>query len=170
MNLTIRPIDPDRASELDLVARRCMDTVLETIPEFEGREDIARSHLSNFTLAQMTDMIRADLTDPAKRIMLAVADDVIAGQALYSVKTDRAGTLYGFCFSRYVLPEYRRNGIAAKLLTDALEWFKREGARYVIAQTHVENIPLQHLFEAQGFTRSDPQPGIWRYYVLTKEL
>jgi GNAT superfamily N-acetyltransferase len=147
-----------------------MAAVLETIPEFRGSEEIARTHLPNFTMEAMSGMIRADLYDPAKRIMLAIADERIVGQALYSVKTDEEGRRYGFCFSRYVLPEYRRKGIARKLLADALEWFKEKGASYAIAQTHITNIPLQHLFEREGFTISEPQPGPWQYYELKKEI
>jgi ribosomal protein S18 acetylase RimI-like enzyme len=118
----------------------------------------------------MAEMIRNDLSDPAKRIMVAVDANVIVGQALYSIKQDTDGRTYGFCFSRYVIPEQRRRGIASQLLREAIDWFRSSGAEYIIAQTHVSNTPLQQLFTNFGFTISGPFSGAWQYYMLKKEL
>ena len=170
MEFIIREISKESPEELASVAKGCMAAVLETIPEFEGNEEKAKESLPNFTFEQMRDMIYADLHDPDKRIIVATVENILAGQALYSVKTDPEGKFYGFCFSRYVLPEYRLNGIASKLLEDALDWFEYKKAEYVIAQTHVANIPLQNLFQRFGFVISEPLSGPWEYFVLRKGL
>jgi len=108
--------------------------------------------------------------DTGKGIMVAVVGNEIGGQALYSVKVDAVGNTYGFCFSRYVAPEYRRMGIAALLLEQAIDWFISRGAEYAVAQTHVTNIPLQRLFTKFGFTIAGPFTDSWEYYTLTKDL
>jgi ribosomal protein S18 acetylase RimI-like enzyme len=115
-------------------------------------------------------MIRNDFNDTSKRIMVALVGAEIAGQALYSVKTDTEGKTYGFCFSRYVAPAFRRRGIGALLLEDALGWFASQKAEYALAQTHVTNVALQRLFTKFGFTTSGPFTDPWEYYTLRKEL
>lgn len=148
-----------------------METVLETIPDFQGCEERARSSLSNFSFDQMSRMIERDFSDPTKKIMVAEEDGKLIGQALFSLKTDSDGVNYGFFFSRYIVPEHRRQGIASALLAYALKWFSENGASYAIAQTHLTNDKLQKLFAKFGFDRSGPLDGpAWQYYLLKKTL
>jgi ribosomal protein S18 acetylase RimI-like enzyme len=170
MQLIIREIDKQNDEELRIVTERCMSAVLETIPEFEGSEDLAKNTLSNFSYSQMQDMIRGDFTDATKRIIVAESDGKIVGQALYSIKKDAQGTLFGFCFSRYVDPAYRRSGIATALLNDAMEWFKINKANYISAHTHISNVGLQELFKKFGFKAEGPFIDKWEYFILTKVL
>jgi len=170
MNIIIREIDKDDPEELHIVTEWCMAAVLETIPEFNGQPEKAIEQLSNFSHEKIAAMIRNDFDDASKRIMVAVVGNEVAGQALYSVKEDAVGNTYGFCFSRYVAPEYRRMGIGALLLEQAIDWFISEGAEYAVAQTHVTNIALQRLFAKFGFTISGPFTDSWEYYTLTKDI
>ncbi len=170
VDIIFREIDKNEPEELRVVTERCMAAVLETIPEFGGQPEKAKERLVNFSQEDISAMIRNDYDDTSKRIMVAVVGDEIAGQALYSVKTDTEGRTYGFCFSRYVVPAYRRMGIASLLLEQALDWFTYQNAEYVLAQTHVTNTPLQRLFTQFGFTISGPFTDAWEYYTLRKEL
>lgn len=170
MTAIIREIDKNNPQELRIVTERCMAAVLETIPEFDGKAEIAKQQLSNFSHKHISAMIRNDFDDKSKRIMVALVGEEIVGQALYSVKTDTEGKTYGFCFSRYIAPEYRRKGIAALLLEQAIDWFSSNGADYALAQTHVTNIAMQKLFTKFGFTISGPFTDAWEYYTLRKEL
>lgn len=170
MDIIIREIDKNNPEELRIVTERCMAAVLETIPEFDGQPQKAKEYLSNFSHEEMAAMIRNDFDDDRKRIMVAVIEDKIVGQALYSVKVDTEGKTYGFCFSRYVVPEYRRMGVAASLLEEAIDWFRSQGAEYAVAQTHITNTSLQRLFTKFGFTTSGPFAGSWQYYILRKDL
>lgn len=170
MTTSIREIDKNNPEELRIVTERCMAAVLETIPEFGGQTQKAKEHLSNFTHEEMAAMIRNDFDDKSKRIMVALVGEEIIGQALYSVKTDTEGKTYGFCFSRYIAPEYRRKGIAELLLGQAIDWFRSQGAEYAVAQTHITNTALQRLFTKFGFTTSGPFAGSWQYYILRKDL
>jgi GNAT superfamily N-acetyltransferase len=170
MQILIREIDKADPEELRIVSNRCMSAVLETIPEFEGREYLAQSVLRNFSYQQMADMIQNDFDDPSKRIMVAIAEARVVGQSIYSIKQDADGKLYGFCFSRYIEQEHRRRGVATALLQDCIEWFKKNNAAYIIAHTHVTNIALQNLFATFGFRMEGPIDGPWQYFLLRKDL
>ncbi|HET9137314.1 MAG TPA: GNAT family N-acetyltransferase, partial [Candidatus Kapabacteria bacterium] len=129
-----------------------------------------RKSLPNFTFDQMQQMIRNDFHDPAKRIVIATIDGVVVGQSLYSVKTDEAGKVYGFCFSRYVKPDFRRKGVARALLADSIKWFQDRNASYILAHTHTGNDKLQSLFKEFGFVLEGPFSNKWEYFTLTKWL
>ena len=156
---------------LDEVTRLCMSTVLETIPEFGG--DVGRAHaiLTNFTVEQMRTMLENASRNDAHRIMAAIDESGHAcGYSIYSLRHDPDGKLYGYLFSRGIVPEWRRRGIATQLLAIAEEWFGHEHAEYIQAETHVTNVALRTLLERQGFTASGPFEGNWPYYILHKEL
>lgn len=168
--IRIRPIDQADGDELDLVTRRCMATVLETIPELEGSAEVAHRVLGNFTFEQMRAMFARDFADPDKQILVAEEDGALLGHAIFSLKRDEQGRRYGFCFSRYVDPAARRRGVASALLAAQLGWWRQRGAEYAYAQTHVTNAPLQRLFEKHGFVRSGEKRGNWRYVELHRPL
>jgi ribosomal protein S18 acetylase RimI-like enzyme len=170
MQIVIREIDKSSEDELRLVTEQCRQAILETIPEFENNESVARKSLSNFTFDQMQQMIRNDFHDPTKRIVVATFDGALVGQSLYSIKTDEAGTMYGFCFSRYVKPDFRRMGIARALLADSIKWFQDRNASYILAHTHTTNDKLQSLFKEFGFVLEGPFSDKWQYFTLTKRL
>ena len=49
MTYRIRELDERSEAELDTVVRWCMETVLATIPEFEGSHEKARAALAKMT-------------------------------------------------------------------------------------------------------------------------
>lgn len=166
-----REIDYQSSKELDLMTRNCMQTVLETIPEFEGNMEKVRQHFSNFSFEQMRAMIKGNFGHPDHRLLVAIDQKgELVGQAIFSVKQDDEGLQYGFCFSRYVHPDHRRQGIARELLTKAETWWMERAINYAIAQTHVTNIKLQGLFEQFGFEKVKKTDGkAYSYYTLKKE-
>ncbi len=170
MPFLIREINKSDSEELAIVTRGCMSAVLESIPEFDNSEELARQILPNFTFEQMSEMIRNDFKSSNHRVSIAIVDDVLAGQSLYSIKEDELGNRYGFCFSRYVDPKYRRRGIAFALLQEQMDWFLDHDISHIIAHTHVSNSPLQNLFLKFGFRKEGPIEGPWKYYLLLKDI
>jgi ribosomal protein S18 acetylase RimI-like enzyme len=161
----IRDLDPTNESEVDTVVRMCMTTVLDTIPEFEHDEERARRSLPNFTFARMRDMIRADLSRPTHRFLVAVdADGRVVGHSMISRKVTPEGRRFGYFFSRYVEPEHRKKGVAGGLMEEALVWFRGYDWDYLLAHTHSSNEPLRRLFERHGFRvaerRDEPWPSL----------
>jgi len=171
MSYQIRDIQKELPQEVDLVVHRCMHTVLETIPEFQGDAELALKTFPNFTFEQMKKMILDSLEKPNHRILVAVDNEQkVHGHAIFSHKMDEQGTSYGFCFSRFVDPEHRRKGLAERLLQAAEQWWKENGAQYAVASTHVTNHKLQGLFLKNGYTMSEPKKGKLEMVGLRKEL
>ncbi|AEM39474.1 ribosomal-protein-alanine acetyltransferase [Pyrolobus fumarii 1A] len=68
----------------------------------------------------------------------------------------------GHIISLAVLPEYRRRGIATKLMEAAMDSLKREyGAQEVYLEVRVSNTPAIKLYEKLGFRKIHVIP---RYY------
>jgi ribosomal protein S18 acetylase RimI-like enzyme len=168
-NYTIRHLGPGDALELAAVTRMCMETVLETIPEFGGSEATARAHLPNFSFDEMRAMLTTGAASENQRILAVVADGgEVVGYSLFSVKTDDRGVTYGYLFSRRVAPPHRRRGIATRLLGEAHAWFRSRGARYARAETHASNRALQSLLGRHGYLAHGPYEAAWPYVVLEK--
>lgn len=163
----IRDLDTADEGELDTVTRMCITTVLDTIPEFEHDEERARGFLPNFTFARMRDMIRADLSKPTHRFLVAIdGGGRIVGHSMISRKVDSRGERYGYFFSRYVEPEHRRRGLAARLMEEALAWFGAQDWDYLLAHTHAKNEPLQRLFLRYGFRIAERHDVPWPSMTL----
>jgi GNAT superfamily N-acetyltransferase len=173
MQYFIRDIDPKADKEIDWVTRNAMQTVLETVPEFENDPQKAKAQFANFTFSDMRSMIVNSLKESNHRLLVVEGNErqELVGHSIFSLKIDEDGILYGSCFSRFIHPLHRRKGLASSLLQQAEDWWKLKGAKYIIAQTHVENYKLQKLFRSAGFTLSAPQQGRgYTFYTLRKEL
>ena len=171
MNFTLRTINRDSSEELDLVTKRVMETVLETIPEFERDSNKALEAFPNFTHEQMREMLKSVFNNPDHELLVAEnkeTSDVI-GHSIFSLKTDKDGKRFGFCFSRYVVPKFRKRGVASELIKYQEYWWLKGGATYAFAQTHQQNIKLQALFEKHGFEKEGPIEGkFFSYFNLRK--
>lgn len=166
--IRIERVDASDDELLAVVTRMCMETVLETIPEFLGQEAIARRHLPNFEFDAMRAMIAESAARPEHRILVATSDGVVVGYSIVSVKRNEAGELYGYLFSRGVAGSYRRQGIATMLLRAAEAWFLEHGIVYAQAETHLTNVPLQTLLMNHGFAVVEQGAGAWPSLVLRK--
>lgn len=90
-------------------------------------------------------------------ILVAETDDgLIAGfTQLYptfsSVAAKRAWILNDF----YIADNYRRHGIASRLIQHALDYCRTTGAAWVSLQTAIDNTQAQALYEHMGFVREN---------------
>jgi len=167
---TIRTLQPGDTIELDAVTRMCMETVLETIPEFGGSAAAALAQLPNFTFEQMRAMLATSAANEDHRILAVIDGSTVVGYSIFSVKIDEQGVRYGYLFSRGVAVSHRRRGIAARLLEDAHSWFRSRRAQYSRAETHVSNAAALSLFRSHGYRAQGPFKAAWEYYVLEKSL
>jgi len=163
--LHIRDLDPTSPSELDTVTRWAMAAPLESIPELEGRTERALAQWPNFTFDRMRAMFVECLPKPTHRFL--VAEDPgrrLVGHSMVFHKLDNEGRRYGYFFTRYVLPEHRRRGVASALMEDALMWFRGKDLSYLQAHTHATNVVLQRLYAQHGFSvvgqRKEPWPVV----------
>jgi ribosomal protein S18 acetylase RimI-like enzyme len=153
MGYRIRDLDESSDLEVETVTRWCMETVLSTIPEFEGSPEKAQAALPNFTFDQMIAMIRADFPKPTHRFLVIENEDdgALVAHSMISRKLSPDGEAYGSFFSRFVLPAHRRRGLGGRLMTEAMAWFEGGELSYLLAHTHATNKALQGLFMAHGF-------------------
>lgn len=151
--LVLRDLNPSSALELDLVAHRMRATLVEV----EGYE----RGFNMYTLDWLRDRVRwhLDPTKVAARVVLAGepgAEPV--GHSIFRLERDDAGA-FGLISTTYVLPDYRRHGIAAALLAEAEDWFRAQGAYAAGTWTSSTNAALIGLYERHGYAITESGPN-----------
>jgi len=68
----------------------------------------------------------------------------------------------GYVYYLAVRRPYRRRGVARRLLLDALDLFRTQGARVVFAAAEEDNTASLRLFEERGFRSTEPKERSWR--------
>jgi ribosomal protein S18 acetylase RimI-like enzyme len=81
------------------------------------------------------------------RVRGAEEDRTIVGVSMIERLVPEVGYVYYIA----VLSAWRRRGVAARLLDDALAWFTAEGARVVYAAAEHDNAASIGLFRSRGF-------------------
>lgn len=171
MKIHLREVDRHNPNEVDLIVGRCMETILEMVPEFNNDPMLAREVIEDFTFSQMKERIMGATHDPHHKIVVASdLDGEMLGHSIFSIKKDADNFTYGSFFTRYIAPEHRRMGLASRMLQEAEEWMKQMGAQYFLAQTHVKNYKLQNLFRKHGYRVTGPKMARWPYYELRKDI
>ena len=163
LGVVIREVDLSAEAEVNTIASFSMLTILETLPD--ARRD--PSIVPNLSVEAMAAMYRSDLGREDRRFWVCEsADGAIVGHAIALLRTDESGLLYGYSYTRYVLPRWRRSGIARMLLRTAKHWWWEQGVVYVLAHTHPTNLPLQQLFLSEGFVVAGQREEQWSSVVL----
>ncbi len=93
------------------------------------------------------EMLREELESPLS-VMVTEKREKIAGFALGRVVADE-----GEIFRIAVLPEYRRQGIARKLLEELHCKMREKGASVCFLEVRSKNIPAISLYEKYGYER-----------------
>ena len=113
-------VEKDRAEEIARLALNLM----EEIHARTGREIIAPN------LVQTTRLCKNFLTKGQYNIAAAIAEDAIVGfGSLCESHSLYAEGTFGILQELYVLPEYRSQGVGAKLLEKIVEFARKKGWR-----------------------------------------
>ncbi len=159
----IRSVDLSDDGEVNTIASFSMLTILETLPESRQEPSI----VPNLSIEAMGEMYRSDLGRPDRRYLVAEdGEGNIIGHAIAVLRTDASGLLYGYSYTRYVLPVHRKRGVARQLLHAAKRWWWEQGVLYVLAHTHPTNLALQRLFLSEGFVAAGQKVGRWPSVLL----
>ena len=162
----IRPVDPRSQQELDHVCVFSVMTLWESRPEM--RVDPAT--LPHFGFDAHRRIILAGVDNPTQQYLVARDHDGrIAGHSIVIVRHSDDGD-YGYFWSRYVLPRFRRQGLARRFLRGNLDWLRQRRVAWGEVHVHVDNTALRQLFESEGFQVVDRRTEQWTYLVLRNDL
>lgn len=87
-----------------------------------------------------------------QRYYVAEADGEIVGTAGAQVGEAFFGAVRGYIEGVYVVPAFRRRGVASRLMRECIEWLRPMGCDSVRLQSTVEGRPL---YESLGFEPTD---------------
>jgi len=145
----IREIDPNADAEIDLVAQRMRATLIEV----EGEETGTALYSMDWLRERVRWHLDADLV--AARVLLAVDEaGVILGHTIVRREFEQDGREYGLVSTTYVLPEFRRAGVAEALLRAGEEWMRSLGLNRSATWTSSTNHKLIRMYEKHGYRQS----------------
>jgi ribosomal protein S18 acetylase RimI-like enzyme len=146
--ITIRELAPE--DDLGAVLRLCR----------EFFTDYTRYHEEFFGLDTLNDAdisgrFLASIGSDDSTTLIALQGDEIVGYALLAVrdqpgfyKVKKVGAISGLMVSR----EYRRRGIATRLIDEARTYFGRQGVRYFTLYTSAANEEAIRFYEVNGLS------------------
>ncbi|MGN0904297.1 MAG: ribosomal protein S18-alanine N-acetyltransferase [Alphaproteobacteria bacterium] len=131
------------------------------MPEIIRRDDsfaavYAALHAACFDKAWNEPAMRQILRMPGAFGFLAVEKDEVAGFILCSRATDEAEIV-----SVGVRPEFRRTGMAERLIHEAFSTARRQGARVFFLEVAVDNPAAVALYEKTGFRKVGKRKGYY---------
>ena len=113
-------------------------------------EDVPAAHeidVSSFTLPWPERSLRFEMTDnPAARCWVAELDGRLGGMLILWMIVDEAHIA-----TIATHPSYRRQGIASRLLIEALKSAYAEGARSALLEVRAGNMAAQEMYRKFGF-------------------
>ncbi|HET9905574.1 MAG TPA: ribosomal protein S18-alanine N-acetyltransferase [Anaerolineales bacterium] len=111
----------------------------------------------SFSLPWPERSFRFDLTDnPASRCWVAELDGKVVGMIVSWLIVDEVHVA-----TIATHPEYRRRGIAKRLLTHTLQHLKEEGAQSSFLEVRASNFAAQDMYRKFGYEETGLRP---RYY------
>ena len=100
-----------------------------------------------FSLPWTADMIKSELNNPSCLYLAAVDGDTLVGYIGVQTVLDE-----GYINNVAVRPEYRRQGIAAALISLLVEQARAIGLAFMTLEVRESNAPAIPLYEKLGFT------------------
>lgn len=120
-------------------------------------EQVVEIDKVSFSLPWPERSFRFEITDnPASRAWVAETDGKIVGMIVAWMLVDEAHIA-----TIATHPEFRRQGIASKLLIHTLQAMLNEGAKTSVLEVRESNISAQEMYRKFGFEESGRRP---RYY------
>ena len=147
--MRIRDLDPTSTAEVDLVAQRMHQTLIEVEGQDRGS--------SMYTMDWLVARVRWHLDGKARRGRVLLAElphKQIAGHSIIRLESAPGGA-FGLVSSTYVDPAFRRAGLASALLLHSERWFSDEGMPSCCTWTSNTNAPLISLYERHGYSITD---------------
>lgn len=141
--MKIREIDPQSEAEVNLVAQRMRQTLVEVLGVDKGE--------SMYTMQWLIDRVHwhLDLKNTDGRVYLSQNQDgKIIGHAIARIDH---GSSFGYFSTIFVEPLSRKNGVATGLMKHIEDWFLKRGMPKIIYNTADNHVALIGLFKSQGY-------------------
>jgi len=144
----IRELDPLAEHEINLVAQRMRDTLVEV----EG-PDVGAALYSMDWLRERVKWHLNPQTALAKVFLAVQGDGKVIGHTIVRRELDAQGSPYGLFSTTYVVPAARRAGVAHQLLVTGEHWMLDQGFSSAATWTSVTNTKLLSLYHGHGYAK-----------------
>ncbi|WP_053231592.1 GNAT family N-acetyltransferase [Sandaracinus amylolyticus] len=145
----IREIDPTSDEEIEIVARRMRETLVEVLGAERGT--------AMYTMEWLRDRVRFHLDPARSTAVVYLAEDAsghVTGHTIVRLDVDEAERPVGLFSTTFVEPACRRSSIASELLRRGEAWIREQRMPRAITYTDEHNVKLIRLYEKHGYTRS----------------
>lgn len=143
--IRIRPLNPGSLREIELVASRMRQTLVDVLGEERG----GGMYTIEWLVARATFHVMPTLS--AGEVLVAERGDEIVGHSIVRVEQGDKGEAFGLFSTTYVIPAVRRLGAASALLESGEAWMRVRGLPFSRTYTDENNDPLIRLFEKHGY-------------------
>jgi len=157
--MKIREIDPHSEVEINLVAQRMRQTLVEVL----GKEKAE----SMYTMDWLIERVRWHLDSKNTDGRVFLSEDrggKIVGQAIARIDH---GSSFGYFSTIFVEPAFRRNGIALSMMKHVEDWFLENKMPKIVYNTANNHFALISLFKSYGYKITEAESEMVQ---LTKSL
>ncbi len=144
--LKIREIDPNSEAEINLVAGRMRQSLVEVLGEDQG--------VALYTMGWLVSRVKwhLDATQIIAKVFLVEtkAAEIVA-HAIARIEVDETKNLFGYFSTIFVEENSRNQGIASGLIAHVESWFLEKGLPKSVYNTAENHIKLIRLFERHGY-------------------
>ena len=147
--MRIRDIDPTSTAEVDLVAQRMLQTLIEVEGPVRGS--------SLYTMEWLVARIHwhLDASVCRGRVLLAeLPRKQVAGHTIVRLESTESAQ-FGLVSTTYIDPALRRTGVASALLVYSERWFSEQGMPSCCTWTSSANAALIALYKRHGYSISE---------------
>lgn len=98
--------------------------------------------------------LKKDLIFKDRAIFIVIKNDKIIGMILGKIVNTLSIIKFkkrGYISNLYILPKYRRKGIAKKLVRELIEWFKSHNIKNLRLEVYSKNKPALNIYDKLGF-------------------
>ena len=147
--MTIEAYDDSRRDAIVRLSLRAWEPVFESLRVALGPAVFRAFYRGDWRAAQQR-AVESVCSDENVSVWVAVEQSRIAGFAALKLHPeDRMGEVYMIA----VDPDFQRRGIATRLMSHSVDWFKQAGMSIVMVETGGDpgHAPARRTYEAAGF-------------------